>query len=573
MIRVFESQILSRVTLGFRCLNCRGDRSAPAALSATTTPMAGRRHIQPPIAASMLGNCPCSLSMGRLLLLASVGILFMPAACVTVDPQPDFRQASERIADRLGVTDVYDPAADAQIDEKVDSLIGDGLTCNEAVTVALLNNRGFQALFQTIGASRADVVQSGLMTNPSIVIGGRFPEAGGRSELTLGIAQQLVDLWQIPVRKRGAEADLRRTVLAVLNEAVNIAGATRSRYYDLLWRRRAEQIAEENMELTRRLLAVAEARFNAGDVSPLDVGLVRTQVFAAQDALWSDQRERELARLALAQVLGLAARASLWDITDELRVEATQIPPDGDILSFAIGQRFDVRMSDARVAAAEQRLELERLNVFPGLEIGLNAERTERRAMPGRKILADTARSSVGAGQLSAPTIESKGQRDLARRQFIDSMIGPSIQLTLPIWHQNQAQIAKAEFELARAMKERENRIEGIATEVRRASIDARIALQRHQFFTSEVLPQVDANLNSARSQYENGAESVVVLIEAQEAAFVQKRVALNTLRDYLQARAELDRVTGGRLPVQAVDQPPDESHVNSQTEVERNAK
>ena len=73
------------------------------------------------------------------------------------------------------------------------------------------------------GASRADVVQSGLLSNPTLAISVRFPKGGGRSNIAAGLAQQPVDLWQIPVRKRITEAQLEATVLTVAHQAVTLA--------------------------------------------------------------------------------------------------------------------------------------------------------------------------------------------------------------------------------------------------------------------------------------------------------------------------------------------------------------
>jgi len=142
------------------------------------------------------------------------------AGCVTVNPDRDYQRAAGLIVERTGADYVYDPQAEDLIEEKVTSALADGLTIDEAIAVALLNNRAFQCAFREIGVSRADVVESGLISNPTLGLSLRFPEGGGLANLTLSLAQQLVDLWQIPVRKRIAEAQLERTLLLVAREAV-----------------------------------------------------------------------------------------------------------------------------------------------------------------------------------------------------------------------------------------------------------------------------------------------------------------------------------------------------------------
>ncbi|MEZ6083166.1 MAG: TolC family protein [Phycisphaerae bacterium] len=470
-------------------------------------------------------------------------------ACVSVDARPDFKQTEQRILERLEAQEVYDPTGDAAVQQKVEALLADGLTLEESVQVALLNNRYFQSLFQTIGASRADVVQSGLWTNPSLMIGTRLIEGGGRGELTFGFAQQLVDLWQIPVKKKIAEAKLEQTVLAVLNEAVRIAATTQSLYYDCLWRVRLNVIANDNLALAQQSLHLAQVRLDAGETSPLDAGLVRSQVLQAENDALLAARNLENARIALAQNLGVVRWDDGWQLADAFADDRYMVAPDEDLIATASANRFDIQIADAQVEAAAQDVDLQLMKVFPSLIVGVVGERTEQRALPDRKILADTARASIAAGRLTAPTIQSKGQRDVMRNQIIDALFGTTVQLTLPLWDQYQAQIATANFVYEQLLKEREYLFDTVTADIRQASNNARTAQKQFALFESKILPQAQENIQTAQRRYENGEESVLILIEAQDAMFVQKRQSADALRSMLVTRASLTRACGGKLP------------------------
>src|SRR5207237_5254301 len=110
------------------------------------------------------------------------------------------------------------------------------------------------------------------------------------------------------------------------------------------------------------------------------------------------------------------------------------------------GRRLAGQLASARIRAAEGQNLREYARVFPTISLGAELERLETRGVPGRKILADTARESVAAGKLTAPSIQSRAQRRHERSQIIDSIFGPSLTLTLPVWDQNQAQVAKARY-------------------------------------------------------------------------------------------------------------------------------
>ena len=121
----------------------------------------------------------------------SRGYGLLPAAllaivgCAGVDPQPDYERAARYVAEVTGEEHVYLPGGDDEIvTRKVEALLSDGLTADEAVQVALLNNPSLQAAFLSIGLARADVVQSSLLSNPSLTGLIRFPTEGGTRSLT-----------------------------------------------------------------------------------------------------------------------------------------------------------------------------------------------------------------------------------------------------------------------------------------------------------------------------------------------------------------------------------------------------
>lgn len=473
-----------------------------------------------------------------------VGIML--PGCATVDPSADFRRAGRLITERTGAAEVYDPVVDEQIRERVSALLDDGLTVQEAVQVALLNNREFQSLFHALGASRADVVQSRLLSNPTFALTARFPEAGGRSNFGFAIGQPLAELWQIPIRKKIAEAELEKTVLSVLQRAVALTGDVHRRYYELAALRAEIDIAAADLELADRSVKIADARFAAGEVSKLDVNLVRGRLLEVNRTLIELNRDREVAALALARLLGLSRESADWQPTDPLP-DAGDAEDAIDWLQVGFELRADAQIADAEVAEAERQLRLELRKVFSEVEVGFEFEREERRPLPDRDVLADTVRESVAAGQLTAPEIEPRSQREKERRQEIDYSVGPMLELSLPIFDQNRAQIAKARFELERRRKLREDLLDAIAREVGEAVVAARASRALVQFYERESLPLADANLELARQLYQSGEQNIIVLIEAQQSLIDQRRQYLRARRDHAVALAELERATGGR--------------------------
>lgn len=483
-------------------------------------------------------------------LLTSVGLLTI-AGCATVEPAPDYQRTRELITERTDIEEVYDPDAEATIDAKVAEILTEDIAIDDALRIALLNNPAFQSLFLELGVSRAEVVQSGLLSNPSFYLSLRFPEGGGLTDLTLGFAQQLVDLWQIPVRRKIAESKMEQTVLTIAQRAIDLRAEVKRSGYELLALQQASQIAQDGLDLVERSFKLAQDRFSAGEINKLDVNLTRADMLNVKAGLISLHREEQIARLSLEKLMGLSQRQVSWELHDDWPAAAS-IAEDDVLVLQAMTDRLDARVAALEVREAEAAIKREYLNIFPDVAVGAEWERPEQRALPGRKILAETARESIRNGGLTAPTIESKGERNLERRQIIDSILGPSIEFTLPLWDQNQAQIAKAAFIAQQKRKDFEDLLDVVASEVRQAAATARSNTHLAEFYKQEVLQQAKENVESASQTYSIGQDNIIVLIEAQRFLIEQQQAYLSIVRDAAIAIADLERALGGQLSAAA---------------------
>ncbi len=99
------------------------------------------------------------------------------------------------------------------------------LRLNDALVMALRNNRDLRADLEMIGQANADLVQAGLLQNPSFDFMLMLPSGGGRTMLRSEALPMmpLQDLWLIPARQQVAKAELQKAVLRVADRAVALA--------------------------------------------------------------------------------------------------------------------------------------------------------------------------------------------------------------------------------------------------------------------------------------------------------------------------------------------------------------
>ncbi len=468
-------------------------------------------------------SCPravrsaCGRSHSPIAALASGFIFASLPGCAQVKPQMEFARARVLIAETTGIDTAYDPDMPLPTEEELDTILADGLTLDFCVRLALLNNRNLHAEFMSIGIAKADWVQSGLLSNPSLAFSAQFPEGGGRSNIQASIAQNIVDLWQIPKRKAVAQAELEKTILQIARIAGVLATETKVGYFLTVAAEESLAITRQNLELVRKSYEAVKAHREAGTASMLDENLARGRVLSSDLAVRNARLSMANAKRRLARTLSLARNVDDLVLADSLPGKISEPPSTEELIDLARRSRLDLRAMQMAIEASAARLGLERLKVFPDISIGPFGERGERRAFSGR------------SGQSLA---ERRSDRQAARREEINAILGPALVMTLPIFDQNQAQIATAAYLYQQELKAYEGAYLRIAQNIRIAADRAETARNNAAYYVSQLVPQAEQNLKFATASYSTGQTSILTLLEAQ-------RLLLEARRGYIAVRLE----------------------------------
>ena len=472
----------------------------------------------------------------RPLLLCSLG------GCATVDPRPDWNRTSERLNQAIGTEDLYRPSEDAAIAEQVSSLVADGLTVGEAVKVALINNPRLQSAIYRLGISRADFVQSGLFTNPSLSFSLRWPDGGGLTNLQAGVAQNVAELWQIKHRKEAAERDLDRTVLEVAREASMLALDVRVAYWRTIRADREKDLARDNLALGQKLIDVTLSRREAGAGSDVDVNLSRSQHIDYELRMRSAALAAVEAHATFAKLLGLTTPPSDIVLTDVLAEPGDWNLTSEAVIATAMQSRLDVQATKMAVAAAEERVAYEKSRLLRSLEVGISTERSARNSRGGRDWLAETAYASAQSGQLTLPNFQPRED------QSTDWVTGPEIGVELPIFDQNQAQIARAEYVHQQATKMLETLERELTQDAHVALERARTAADNLRFYKESALPLREEGLVLAQGAYTAGRTTLLAVQEAQRSLLSARSGYVEALTNHSLAIVEVERVAGRPL-------------------------
>ena len=450
-----------------------------------------------------------SSSRFRKMILPAVALF--ATACAA--PQASLDRVQTTVAEQTGKRIHWNRGGveDAQIEQGVQTLLRRELTAERAVQVALLNNRELQARFEEIGIAQADVIQAGLISNPNFAGSFRFPDRSpSGTNIEYSIAQNLLDLLVLPLRKRIAAAQLAQTETHVADEVLKLVAEVKIAFYNMQARQQLldrlrviSETSETAVEFTKRL-------HDAGNTSDLELAnqegsYEQSRLEVAQTEL-QVRRDRE----RLNRLLGLWGANASWTMGDHL----PELPGSEGSLqkleSRAIAQRLDLQ-------AARMRLDL----------IGQSlALRTKTRYLPaGIKIGVDTER-------------ETDSQR----------VTGPILDLELPIFNQGQGEIAKLTAQYRQAQRELEALAVNVRSEVREARDQLIAARDLTSYIGKRLLPTQQKALNLTLQQYNFMLKGAYDLLLAKQNEVAAERSYIEAWRDYWIARAELERAVGGSL-------------------------
>ncbi len=329
-----------------------------------------------------LSPAPAARRTLRLLaVLASAAVL---GGCASFSPDGGFAAVEKTAKDRLG-KDVEWARSDADqnsIAKRVSELLAKPLTVDDAVQLALLNNRGLQATFQELGINEAEVVQAGRLPNPGFSFG--RSSRGDEREIERGLHFNIARLIAMPLIGQMEARRFEQTKGRVAMSVLSLAADTRKAYYNALaaeetvrYMRQVKQTADASAELARRMEQV-------GNFTKLQ--RAREQVFyadAAQNLARAEQAQRST-RERLTRLLGAWGSQTQFTLPERLPDLPKEVMDLPDIERVAMAQRLDVQGAKLAAEQTARNLGLTRTTRFVNvLELGLirnssNEEPTQR---------------------------------------------------------------------------------------------------------------------------------------------------------------------------------------------------
>ncbi|MFO0807596.1 MAG: TolC family protein [Gemmataceae bacterium] len=429
--------------------------------------------------------------------------------CHTVPQAPDRSTVAAHLTQRVGHT-IPCQAALGEVTMPPGASLDDGITEDEAVAIALWNNAAFQELLVDLGIARGDLIQAGLLPNPEFVYYVPMSEKPYKYLFDFPIEA----IWLRPIRIRSAAREAERVSERLTQAGLDLMRDVRQAYADVALANERVRIAREGVRLRGQVAELAGKRFKAGDASEQESATARID---------AAQAEQDAAR-AVAEVPVLEERLRNLTGTGPLRRPLTldPLPPpacqtfDADVLTQeAMASRPDALATAEAVAAAEARLKFARLGWVRVLGI-----------------------ADATSGQES-------------------HVLGPAVRFTVPLFNWNQGNVARAEAELERAVRNRTTVGYQIILDVQRAYAQFRQACVELDVLRTKVRPELEGAVRRAQGAYQEGNIPIFVVLETTRQLLDNQLREAQLQADLRRFWAELERSVGRRLTSQNPAAPP----------------
>ncbi|MFJ9449676.1 TolC family protein [Herbaspirillum sp. NPDC101397] len=245
---------------------------------------------------------------------------------------------------------------------RVRTMLARPLAVDDAVQIALINNRELQASYSELGIAEADLVQAGRLPNPGFSFG--RTHSGDEIKIERSLSLSVMRLLTMPAASRIEARRFEQTKLKVADVMLRTAAQTRKAYYQsiaatqtVLYLEQVKQAAEVAHELAARMA-------KKGNFSQLDAA--REQAFYLDTSARLTRARTQVVqeRENLIRLLGLRRQDGELQLPQRLPDLPKQPVTLADSEHVAMEQRLDVQSAKLEVAALQTSLGLSKATRF-----------------------------------------------------------------------------------------------------------------------------------------------------------------------------------------------------------------
>ena len=264
------------------------------------------------------------------------------------------------------------------------------MTVEEAVESALSQNPELQAirLEEGTAAGRLEKAQLLLSNNPTIegnISKKDKPEGedgGAYTNYGFKLSQEFEVAGQRGSRIAVAENEVGRVKAEIRDKERVLIAEVKNAFAKALAAEKKSRLAREIVSLKEELLGYTKIKFQAGDISGLDVNLAEVELSKAKRDLLQSEKEYRESLLAIKGFMGESPGMPLV-IQGDLPSDAPALPDKQAIKELAFSRRPDAKATMFEVEKTKAALNLSKKEIVPNVTLSGFYDRDELRNVVG----------------------------------------------------------------------------------------------------------------------------------------------------------------------------------------------
>lgn len=259
--------------------------------------------------------------------------------------------------------------------------LSSSLNVDQAVNYALCHNPDTQQQWQQLRYQQAAVTISQANNYPTLSLQGssNYSHSAGQNNNSLGLQARLsyilFDFGQRAAQQQQANALLQQAQWNKDSQIAELSTQVIQAYLNVLKAQSQIQVYQDSIKTNQQSLTRAEARFNTGVGTPLDVLQAKSALAQAQLSLVKAHSEVASQRGLLAQLLGVIP-TQLPSLITIKTPENTALFSEAELESWlktAISQRSEIKATKANLQAAEQAIISAKTALKPTVSVSANS--------------------------------------------------------------------------------------------------------------------------------------------------------------------------------------------------------
>lgn len=348
-------------------------------------------------------------------------------------------------------------------------------------------NPQLDAFEQRYQAATQRIPQAAALPDPMLQVTS-FVESvqtrNGPQENALMVNQRIPWFGKLDAREKASSEEAEALWYAYQGQQLMLARMVSSMYYEYGFTQRATQLTKENLVLLEQLEPIVEEKVKAGgDLNALL--RLKVEIGKVNDRLQSLRQKRVTQSVKLSELLALP-ESTLLPWPEWQKPELAQ--PDAESLLAAIeANNPELQMLTRKIASAEARRELAKLESRPDFSVGFNY---------------------IQIGDLASPAMSADSGKDAWAVTF---------GVNIPLWSKkNKAAQAEANSSQQAFESEYQNRLNALRADLASSLSSLTDANRRLELYGEELLGLAQQAVENSRVSYQGGRTGILEVIDSE---------------------------------------------------------